>query len=333
VACAPITTTTVTPTTVPADLPSRDEAEAIARALLADTGMQVDDAKVTVDGPYDGWYVNVELQIDGMRVSGLSATVGVGSKGEILNAGGMLGSAERVGDYPTIDTRKAIDRLNEGTAFGAGGSGEGLAVEEDAVAVDDSGRGELTSTTLAEVGGVDPDSPTTNVAGEPIAPCAADAIARIEAGEAVPTTVPGTDPALVDPYPCGPPEPLEPTEVVLHEAERILVMIGANDGSGDLYLVPGYEMTGDHDWVVDVPSVDDESLLPTTPVKPSDTGDDVGTAGGTDGSVTPVAPADPGTTRCAQPEPGPDGAVPDICLDPNTVEPSEGTTTGSLDPG
>ncbi len=68
--------------------------------------------------------------------------------------------------------------------------------------------------------------------------------------------------------PCGPypTEPMEPQEVVLHEAERILVLIGANDGSGDAYLVPGYRMRGGDEWVVDVPAVDDESLLPTTPV-------------------------------------------------------------------
>ena len=77
---------------------------------------------------------------------------------------------------------------------------------------------------------------------------------------------------------------MEPQEVVLHEAERILVLIGANDGSGDAYLVPGYRMRGGDEWVVDVPAVDDESLLPTTPVDPADD----------KGSIEPaIEPAEP----------------------------------------
>jgi hypothetical protein len=82
---------------------------------------------------------------------------------------------------------------------------------------------------------------------------------------------------------------VEPQEVVLHEAERILVLIGANDGSGDAYLVPGYRMRGGDEWVVDVPAVDDESLLPSTPVEPTD---DVGR---TEPAIEP-----------AQPEPAPE---------------------------
>jgi hypothetical protein len=99
--------------TPPADLPSEDEARQIALDLLGGTGMDVDDAKVTVDGPYDAWYVNVEPTIDGLPVSGWYASVSVGSKGEVLNASGVLGDVEALGDYPTIDTRAAVDRLNE----------------------------------------------------------------------------------------------------------------------------------------------------------------------------------------------------------------------------
>ncbi len=287
----PVTTTITTPT----DLPSEDEAKAIALELLAETGMAVESAEVTVDGPYDGWYVTVEPRVEGLRVAGLTATVSVGSKGEVTSAGGVLGEPERVGDYPTIDTREAIDRLNEGSAYGSpygvGGRGEALAVEEDAIATD-----EAAATTLPTDGGpdtshVDPDRPIA---------CATDtpAVAEAEVGAPEPAIEPATDPAVDLPSPvidpCGPypTEPVEPQEVVLHEAERILVLIGANDGSGDAYLVPGYRMRGGDEWVVDVPAVDDESLLPTTPVEPTD---DVG-------RTEPACDA-----GVPYPEPGPNG--------------------------
>jgi hypothetical protein len=277
----PVTTTMTTPT----DLPTSDEAKDIALRLLADTGVAVESAEVTVDGPYDGWYVTVEPRVEGLRVAGLTASATIGSKGEVLSAGGVLAEPERVGDYPTIDTREAIDRLNEGTGYwspyGIGGRGEGLAVEEDAVttndvATDDAAASTMTTDVIPPTGSVvDPDSPIA---------CATDtpAVAEAEVG----ATEPATD--LPSPViePCGPypTEPVEPQEVVLHEAERILVLIGANDGSGDAYLVPGYRMRGDDEWVVDVPAVDDESLLPSTPVEPTD---DVGR---TEPAIEPAEP-------------------------------------------
>lgn len=101
------------PIVSPADLPSKAEARQVALRLLAATGLDLADAKVTVDGPYDAWYVNVEPVVDGLPVSGWVASVSVGSKGAIVNASGTLASLERLGDYPLIDTRAAIDRLNE----------------------------------------------------------------------------------------------------------------------------------------------------------------------------------------------------------------------------
>ncbi len=155
----PVTTTITTPT----DLPTSDEARDIALGLLAATGMAVESAEVTVDGPYDGWYVTVEPRVEGLRVAGLTASATIGSKGEVTSAGGVLGEPERVGDYPTIDTRKAIDRLNEGTAYGSsygvGGRGEGLAMEEDAVADGRGGADHAGHRREPRRGAVDPDTP------------------------------------------------------------------------------------------------------------------------------------------------------------------------------
>ena len=52
-ACIPSTTTS----TISPDLPVEDEARTIAVDVLDRAGIETDGAKVTVDGPYDGWYV------------------------------------------------------------------------------------------------------------------------------------------------------------------------------------------------------------------------------------------------------------------------------------
>jgi hypothetical protein len=68
---------------------------------------------------------------------------------------------------------------------------------------------------------------------------------------------------------AAPVAPSEPIEVVLHGAERILVLVSAADDSGDTYLVPGYRMTGDDGQVAEVPAIDDEAMLPTPTTTPA----------------------------------------------------------------
>jgi hypothetical protein len=115
-----------------------------------------------------------------------------------------------------------------------------------------------------------------------------------EPADATATDCVQIDPMPVDPMPVEPmpTEPPEPTEVVLHGAERILVVLMASDGSTDRYAVPGYRMTGDDGAVVEVPSVDDDSLLPTTTVAPPD--DSTTTDGGP--AIVNPTPAAPPTT-------------------------------------
>jgi hypothetical protein len=279
----PVPLTTVVPTP-PADLPSRDEAEAIALERFRSAGMDVDGATVTVDGPYDGWYVTVEPALDGLPVSGVGWSATVGSKGRVLGASGTIGQAERLGTYPTIDTRAAVDRLNDGTAWGSGvgyGARDAMATTD---AVADVGSAPVT--TVPEDGVTE----TTSVAVDPSAPVAGCP----EPADATATDCVQIDPMPVDPMPVEPmpTEPPEPTEVVLHGAERILVVLMASDGSTDRYAVPGYRMTGDDGAVVEVPSVDDDSLLPTTTVAPPD---DSTTTGGGPAIVNPT-PAAPPTT-------------------------------------
>lgn len=295
----------------PADLPSEDEARQIALDLLGATGMDLAGAKVTVDGPYDAWYVTVEPLVDGLPVAGWMSSVSVGSKGAVVSASGTLAAPESVGEYPLLDTRAAIDRLNEqqGSWFAYGAAD---AVARSSVA--ESGAGEVsTSTGYATegdvaVGGEDPacaaDGPDCQLV-DPVPPPATEECAvqpdgtevcksigvpidggPVEcveapagggtggaAGEDVATCAPapclsdgpppGVDPATTVPT-CGPyPEP-EPVELVLRDAQLVLVLMPSIDGSGDAYLIPGYRFSGDDGAIVEIAAVDDESLAPTT---------------------------------------------------------------------
>ena len=283
----------VDPPDAPMDLPSEGEARSIALELLARTGMDVDDAVVTVDGPSEAWYVMVEPRLDGVP-AGLIASVSVGSGGAITSAGGYLGTPERLGDYPRLDTRATIDRANaqQAVPFGDTPTGVGIAesavggpypaeqapvpeepVEAPAIAPcnpegDPADPGSAACGTASE-----PTTTTISVPGckpqpdgreicEPIEPgiicpqVAAPADAPLGAPETLECTPPPPEPGD-EPIPMPEPEPLE---IVLVDAEPSLVLLPAVDGSNDAYLVPGYRFTDEQGGNVDLPAVDDASL-------------------------------------------------------------------------
>lgn len=236
------------PPTPPADLPSETEARRMAIDLITATGGDVADANVTVDGPHDAWYVTIEHRVDGTPASGWISTVGVGSKSAVMNASRWLAEVERVGDYPMIDTRAAIDRLNDLQ----GGFDSGPIPLDGDVPMDDQLHDPVAST-VVEGGSckVQPD-------GREICEYVAE-------GEPVPPECPpDADCAGWEPYP-GPPETYEqpaPVEVVLTDAEPVLTMMPSTDGSNDLYLVPGYRFSGEEGALVEVAAIEDDSLAP-----------------------------------------------------------------------
>lgn len=282
--------------TPPADLPTEGAARQIALDLIAATGMDVDDATVTVDGPYDAWYVTVEPKIDGVAVSGWGASVGVGSEGAVTSASGVIGTPERVGDYPLIDTRAAIDRLNEqqgqyrepvpaianddAATSEVNGATAGAPMPTAPCRTDDPscsvmttsvavGDAPPTTTTIVGSCKVQPDgSEVCEGSGSSAAGSGSDpgvcyqAVPPVGDEGATETTVVGSDCVVVDP-PVPVPEP-QPTEVVLTDAERVLVLLGAVDGTGDVYLVPGYRFSNADGAIVEVVAVADDSLAPTT---------------------------------------------------------------------
>ena len=81
------------------------------------------------------------------------------------------------------------------------------------------------------------------------------------------TTIPQPGCAVPLPEPEPAPEP-GPIEVVLTDAEPVLVLMPAIDGTTSTYLVPGYRLTSDDGHAVDVPAVTDALLAPTPPTEP-----------------------------------------------------------------
>ena len=308
-ACVPPQPTEPQP---PADLPSKDEARQIALDLLTAAGTSVDGAKVTVDGPYEAWYVTVEPVLDGLPLSGLGSTVAVGSKGAITSASGTLGTPELLGDYPLIDTRAAVDRLNEqqvaygrDVLFGApatgSGSASGEATTEGSVATACDPEAPCDQPVPAPTTIVCPTGPDGSVSCDPAPTTIVDCLAPPEAGVDTATT-----------FPCGPyPEP-EPVEVVLTEVERILVLLPAFDDSGDLYLLSGYRFSGDDGTIAEIAAVADESLAPSTTVPES----------------TVETPAPPPPTSCETPvEDDGSGTTHTVNPCPPEIQPSDADLT------
>ena len=271
------------------DLPSRDEAISIARQLMERAGEDVADAEVTADGPYDAWYVSFQHRVDGTVVSGWISSVSVGAEGAVSSASGFLTTAERLGDYPLIDTREAIDRLNEqqggwtayATDTATSSSGDQAISTDEAISTteahgtDDPGVVEGSSGCAVQPDGSEICKGSGSSAGcaEPapsytVCPDHEDLclIPPDADGSRQPVTT-VVEPMCADPVPMPMPEPMpepQPIEVVLDHAEPALVLMPATDGSGDAYLLPGYRFTGGEGHVVEVVAVADDSLAPTT---------------------------------------------------------------------
>ena len=97
---------------------------------------------------------------------------------------------------------------------------------------------------------------------EPVCPQTAtteDAVAPDVTAVGAPESV---DCAPPHPTPGEPvPDPMpQPLELVLIDAEPSLVLLPANDGSADAYLVPAYRFTAEDGSTVDLPAVADEAL-------------------------------------------------------------------------
>jgi hypothetical protein len=101
----------------PADLPSRDQAERIARELAAKAGLALDGAAVKVLDGYAARVVTIAPPVGGLPTSGFSWTVSVGSKGRVQYAGGWLAAPQPADTYPLMTEAEGLKRLRERAAW------------------------------------------------------------------------------------------------------------------------------------------------------------------------------------------------------------------------
>jgi hypothetical protein len=129
----------------PTGVPTADEAEAAARALLTATGEDLEAFEF--EAYADQWYASVTawLVLDGIR-SPMAWSFGYGGDGVLQWAGGYLAEPVATGPYPLIDLDTAIVRLEDQSGMWGGvmraeaGAADGAAVLDLPAepAVDDS---------------------------------------------------------------------------------------------------------------------------------------------------------------------------------------------------
>jgi hypothetical protein len=97
----------------PRDLPSRAEAERVARDLAAKVGLDLDGATVGVSDGFATRTVTIAPAVGGQPTSGFAWTVGVGANGTVLQAGGWLATPEPADTYPLIGVQEGFERLKK----------------------------------------------------------------------------------------------------------------------------------------------------------------------------------------------------------------------------
>lgn len=252
------------PAQPPAGVPTADEAEANALALL--TSLGGDPAGYELETYADEWSASVTafVVLDGVRTN-LSFNVGYGEQGAITWAGGFLAAPQRSADYPRIGVDAAVVRLNDQanawmTGYGPAVRDAGVATEpavmpavEPAVAEDDGSTVE----------------PTDGVLGPDGAATSSGAGASTAYTEPVPTDTVLVDPAVGD---CTDPAvscvsvgsvDLAPMVIDLNQVTSSLEQVWAADGT--VWLLPGYAFTGADGMMANVLAVEDQYLEQTEP--------------------------------------------------------------------
>jgi len=115
----------------PPDLPSRAEAERVARDLAARAGLDLDGAQVKVSDSLATRTVTIAPAVGGMPTSGFAWTVSVGPKGVVQHASGYLATPEPAGTYPLIGVEQGFERLKKSGPLGGVARPGSPAVELD----------------------------------------------------------------------------------------------------------------------------------------------------------------------------------------------------------
>jgi hypothetical protein len=236
----------------PANVPSADEAEALAAGVLESIGL--DPATFEFETFADEWAASISawILLDGVR-SPISWGFGYGENAELQWMNGTLATPVATGPFPLIGLDEALERLEEqNTWFGGGG----VAMGDVAVMNDPSGVAES---------GVEADQPVP-VEGETASPETAPAppvdSLPTETGttDIVPTDTVPTDSVPVETVPIG----TVPVEVTTQVATLVDVRADlwwAWDDDGSVWLLPAYTFTDIEERVFTVPAVTDEFLI------------------------------------------------------------------------
>lgn len=241
----------VTPEVAPADSLAPSEAEARAQAvdLFAAMGLDVEPGDVRVMADVWQTMATANLVVDGVATA-LDYGVAWSPLGEIAWAYGHSIEVVDRGDFGTVSASDAVDRLDDGRWYGAGGpayqGGMSILAEEglarDAVPATDDGDTSVSSPAEEPVEPVEP-APTEPAPTEPGVeePKPTEPAPTEPGGEPiVEPTAPAEQPSVeptTEPAPL--PEP-EQVTVTVDSAEATLLLLW--DVNGDAWLVPGYAM-------------------------------------------------------------------------------------------
>jgi hypothetical protein len=102
----------------PADVPSREQAERVARDLAAKAGLDIDGAAVRITDAYAARLVTIAPAVGGLPTAGFSLTVTVGAKGRVQHASGYLATPEPADTYPLIGVEEGYERLKRTPPLG-----------------------------------------------------------------------------------------------------------------------------------------------------------------------------------------------------------------------
>jgi len=268
--------------TPPEGVPSEAEAEASARALMAELG--IDASQYSFETYADDWSASVTgfMMLGGARTS-LAVSFGFGAEGALTWASGFLATPQSVGEYPLVDTAAGLERLGQDQWMGF----YGAAMARGGVAMDAVSSGPVSEVVVGNAGATSSGAPdSTEVAPtEPVETVVVETVP-------VDTAVPVTEPIVISPPDSVPTETIT---VTLTDVRLDLTMVWDVDGA--VWLVPAYTFVSADQGEFTVLAVEDgyvelpdPGLTPEPmPVDMAVPGDGGGTDGGSGtGEITPL---------------------------------------------
>ena len=113
----------------PRDLPTRAEAERVARNLATRAGLDLAGGTVRVTDGFASRTVAIAPAVGGQPTSGLTWTVSVGANGTVQHASGWLATPEPADTYPLIGVQEGFERLKRAGPIGPRTPAEAPAIE------------------------------------------------------------------------------------------------------------------------------------------------------------------------------------------------------------